>query len=773
MHGTLRARYQLTKIDPSCIPWGRLASEYLWFRVVEDSVSFDGEYGDDDWISLDLFDKAETDAAMSKYLATLLTTTFEAAPNKVTGRFSRHLFKSVIQTDGAFSEASDPPAPDVEIGGRAVLVPMGVSSAPSADALGSLEHVLLRGRDFAVAVRQDVVMAALQPALDLLDGYGTETRVTFQIAGISKSADYYGRIGPVSAAWQPAGSSARIVITAECNVETSADFLPDFAFTIIQPLHIEFGGETLAVWAEDTTLVPVDVDLPDGVWETLAGSVGASVQQGVGAVLADPGTQSTLRSFVTGSDELAAQLQKMDGWGDAGFDEASFYASGIVFRGWVSVASRRLPEITFEKIDDDGFSALKSWIPGGRIDELHWSWSFGWGSVFIPTDDEKSYDDRYVLRRQPGELKGFRMQVGAPLPGLDRPGQLCLRVKGVRVNWRTGDLEEFDDFETEVCNVFGHPVPLRPGADGLNVPEYVTVGGGGPHHPGPVEIGVAGLTGHQVLTLEAAANTLVVSVGDSFDENDAETIVAGLDGCTREDAGLLVTLVFPDGGLDRTDGDLVQSLQSFAERLPAPLTVNEDLDGAWSKALSIDNSDGGTTWQLFSPGCGLLWTREGQIEAGELSTVLDGCLYPSAPARPVTLHADRRWSAAEVGALFDAAHAGRFGGFLRAPCPAASAMRETDMPLIVSNVSFVQRDPESSKREVGRLQSANAGRSSDDPAVLLVVAGASEEDAERMSEELGSAFIVIPDPEGTLAAGAGVRFWPTTVAVGDQEGARS
>src|SRR5205807_2112143 len=143
---------------------------------------------------------------------------------------------------------------------------------------------------------------------------------------------------------------------------SSAELLPNIDPTITQPLRMGFdaGGPTLTLWTEATS---VDLgwveDLPFGVGDQVKAYVEAEVHQIVSAEIAKPGIQTALRSVVAARDELAATLQKMDGWADARFDEASFYASGIVFRGSISVAPRRVPEFSFEKIDDDGFSALK------------------------------------------------------------------------------------------------------------------------------------------------------------------------------------------------------------------------------------------------------------------------------------------------------------------------------------------------------------------------------------------------------------------------------
>src|SRR4051794_36442843 len=59
IHGTLRARYQVNQIDPNCLGWGKVASQYLWFRVVDGSVSFTGTYGEDTMLALGLIDEGE------------------------------------------------------------------------------------------------------------------------------------------------------------------------------------------------------------------------------------------------------------------------------------------------------------------------------------------------------------------------------------------------------------------------------------------------------------------------------------------------------------------------------------------------------------------------------------------------------------------------------------------------------------------------------------------------------------------------------------------
>jgi hypothetical protein len=42
IHGTIRALYRAAPIDPNCPGWSKMAGDYIWFRVVRSSVSFEG-----------------------------------------------------------------------------------------------------------------------------------------------------------------------------------------------------------------------------------------------------------------------------------------------------------------------------------------------------------------------------------------------------------------------------------------------------------------------------------------------------------------------------------------------------------------------------------------------------------------------------------------------------------------------------------------------------------------------------------------------------------
>jgi hypothetical protein len=47
IHGTVRAQYRIDKIDPSCLGWQKIASDYIWVRAIGDTVSFTGTAEED------------------------------------------------------------------------------------------------------------------------------------------------------------------------------------------------------------------------------------------------------------------------------------------------------------------------------------------------------------------------------------------------------------------------------------------------------------------------------------------------------------------------------------------------------------------------------------------------------------------------------------------------------------------------------------------------------------------------------------------------------
>jgi len=147
MHGTVRAEYRIERIDPNCVGWRHTAHDYIWVRVVKDTVAFTGTAFDDvnPWQVPPPVDEAAVNARIVRQIATLLATEFEARPQKVSGRFTTGAMRS-LSVAGA---------------GSAVTLALPLGDAEPVGDIGSVNSVLLDGSDFAVGVRLEFLMALI------------------------------------------------------------------------------------------------------------------------------------------------------------------------------------------------------------------------------------------------------------------------------------------------------------------------------------------------------------------------------------------------------------------------------------------------------------------------------------------------------------------------------------------------------------------------------------------------------------------------------------
>jgi hypothetical protein len=153
IHGTVSATYRFADIDPKCFGWSSGASKYLWIRVVEDSVRFDGTAEEDLRRLVPVLhplDQAAVNAQITAQIAGLLATEFEPSPHPVSERFRRGSMISVVD------------------GGSAVAVPVGLDGGPPRGDVASILIEFAGDSDFALAVSSDYIMSQVdQPLADL------------------------------------------------------------------------------------------------------------------------------------------------------------------------------------------------------------------------------------------------------------------------------------------------------------------------------------------------------------------------------------------------------------------------------------------------------------------------------------------------------------------------------------------------------------------------------------------------------------------------------
>jgi hypothetical protein len=764
IHGTVRAEYRFQDIDPNCWGWRGIADEYLWIRVVKDTIAFEGAVLNESGLLelAALLDEPRVKAHIAMHLAGLLTTHFAPAPQQVGKRFRR--MRSLSFGDGPAQSA--------------IVFPFGLTTETPAGNLASVHDILLDGHDFALAVSSDFIMSKIGPMLDPIGGVQRDFRITGDAGFLGGlSIDYHLRTDPASAEWlgpfalpfvTPSGGLIRIRITASGRATrlyrsgvynigslSLSDLAASASVDQLLVLTFDAAAERFSVAALGAPAVTVNYNGPyAGELKAEAKNrITSEVQANLGGALQQ--AQNALNALAAPSAKavLIEQLRRLDPAAAARFDGAAFHPDGVILRGAVSVAYRHRPEVRFEKTPaGDGFDAIESWIPGGRVDRFEWTWRWFTNPIEKPPGPPGaiSAEDSFVLRRPHAARSKFGLMLGLdqPLPGLDGIGRMCLTISGVHVDHVTGALVPVTSVRE--CEQYGFEFKLP-----YEVGPYVRICDPlrAREREAP-EIGILRVGVRNAAAAQAGSNTLVVYLREAWNEQAAATLRAGLERCRREGAGLLVLVLFQDGVLRRGGGEPLQaSLGELAAGLPAPVVVNEDVYEGWSKALSISAARGEPAWRLVSPSGLVTWAHDGGVEPELLASALERRLEPSRPPGLVRFRPD-----VSIGAKIPIE-------IVVPPCPPAPLGR---LGIVGSKLVFVQKGASSTLTQLSRLareQQQHAAQTDENPFVAVVVEGANAREAEALRAETGADFPMLPDPDGAVTRRAGVRLSPTVMTL--------
>lgn len=744
IHGTVRAEYRFEAIDPQCVGWRHLAGDYLWVRVVKDSVRFEGT-AEKDWAAeddsftarraADAESDATTQARITRQIAGLLATRFEAAPQPVSDRFKRGTMRSL----------------NTAIGGAAVVLPLGLSVDQPVGDIASVDRVLLEGADFAVGVDVNYVMTQVRAVLG-----PANVNALSQTIPVGTFTVYRVRVDPPVVSWEPRGTHAVIRVKVNGTAKTNS-WLADAAFLVDQEVHFTLDAGRLVLRPGPRVVAITASGLFSG---TVSQFVRAALDAAVGPIIADAcaKAQPTLDTMTSRMQPLLDQLRKLDEQANVAIDRAAFSADGVVLRGTIALAPRKAPALTFARTaQNDGHSALQSWIPGGRIDQLEWSWR--WFGAGAPAPRTVVHGDRFLLRR-PGRLAGrWGTQLGLtdPLPGVDGWGSVCLRLRGVQVDAVSGELVPVETAQR--CIRFGVNIAVRiadaPRLFLRDVPERS-------RNASLPELALFRAdTGHAAAD---GANTLLLHADGGWDQETASALREGLNRCRRFDAGLSLLVLFREGSLDDADPSALAEIAQVAQEAGIAVLANEDVRGAWSSALGLHAGTGDPGWGLIGPSGVVAWAHQGRISGEALGAALDTHLEPSRSATPMPIAGE-----VEIGSRISATalHPGVGPKWseipeFEDPCPPIPLGRLGAGGAIVA---FVQKGSSSSAARLRELSAQFGKRAANDPLVVAVVDGADAEGAEALRNELGLDFAVLPDPAGAVTDRFGVAVWPSTMTL--------
>lgn len=618
-------------------------------------------------------------------------------------------------------------------GSQAIALPIALSpSPPPAAAVATVTNPFIGSSGFAFAVAKE----AADRWIDLEGvraGVGARSlTIPLRRWGFPIDVVYTLRFsqGP-TLTW----SNGAIEVSGRVEVETGSWWAPNGFVAFRQRLALRLDAASQVI-----SLVAVGGPDVDESWfiphDTAVGIVLTEMTDAV-ADAADP----VRTTFADARTKLTDALRTFDAASSATYTAVAITPDGIVVRGEPSGSARRAPVIAITERDGgQTFSAQTSWIPGGRIERLIWSWV-----------------EHPGLTAWSGQAKSAVTEHGFLLPrpaGVTDAGNVCLRLEGTQI--AAGG---------QASIIAGGGTCLVPGMPGvLEIPSWwepVTVPVWLPDigASAAMRLGIAGHVSVQTgvpIGGGVSPNTLVC-----FPEWSASQPLAPLAqalGQMRRAAGsILVTVVLPAGAFDATRRDIEAKLEVLT-RARVRVVMTEDDEGGWSRTFGASRRP---SVFLVNAKRQFVWKHEGEIVPATMAAALDRHVLPAPAPRFQPLRLRVAPGDPAPDSVFDDGRGDRV---------ALHRLRGRKVVL-----SFWQPWSAPCLKELERLSRVADRSGPGEPRVVAVHGGAAAEALDRARKQYGESILFAHDVNQSIARVYGVRCWPTTVTIdegGSVEGIR-
>lgn len=416
---------------------------------------------------------------------------------------------------------------------------------------------------------------------------------------------------------------------------------------------------------------------------------------------------------------------------------------GVVVRGdIVTSAPRPAPHVEITEVEPGKtYSAFNSWIPGGRIERLVWSWIEG-DSFSIMRQDLGTHSDehRFLLNIPPPS---------GPGPGLRRVGQVCLRLEGTRT-LPNGSVQSVAGGDTCSIQMPELVMDVPSWWEPVNVPLWM-------HGRTNGAIARDSIAAHVTVQSDAprkpslSQNTLVYFT-DWETDAPLDVVAEALSRMRHRNPALVVIAVLPTGAFDRRRAELERRLQTARERIPVPLLITEDDESGWTRTFAPARVP---SVYLINARREFVWQHEGDPEPAAIAAALDEHLVPAPlpPSRPMRLTVSPGERA--LDAYFrDGDHD-----------YALHRLRGRHVLL-----NFWQSWSAPCLKELQRLQAlhppGSGERASEGlPFIVALHGGKAAQSLDAIRKELGLSFVMAHDAEQRIARKYGIRCWPTTISI--------
>jgi peroxiredoxin len=617
--------------------------------------------------------------------------------------------------------------------GQALALPLQLSGAATpVGGIQSVNNLFIGPSGFAFAVSREFVMTVFQPTIDRLLQFTTQFTVSIFLL---PDPTYHVSVTGVELRFNH--GSIDLIVRAKAT--TGSFGYPDFNNIVIRQ------RVTLVMFL-DTLFIPAPDD------ELTISGLSYGVGRVRSLVIAErnralpPAQEALNRELRAARTRLNNALHSFDPSASASFragsseDPASASSGaiaitpdGVIVRGDLSGTARAAPIVHIAETNQrQAFTALESWIPGGRIDRLTWSWVEYPGHIpTVWSGVEKSATDehRFIMPKP---------------PGVTELSSICLRIEGVQT-LANGQVVSVAGGTT--CHVadFGEILEAPAWWEPVTLPVWL------PDSTADATVKDI-VAAHVSVQADAPptnglAHNSLVHFADWQGDNPLAGLGQALAALPRRGVSLVVIVVLPAGAFESRRREVEAKLDSIGERVLVHVLPTEDHEGGWARTFAVSKT---SSTYLINARREFVWRHEGPIAVDALTAALRKHLMPApAPrARPLRLRVSPGDRAP------DATFEDRGQGF---------ALHRLRGRAVLLN--FWQSWSEPCLKELRRLQQVHERSGGHGPFIVAFHGGKEGDVLDEIRRRQTLSFPLVHDADQVIARKYGVRCWPTTVSI--------
>jgi len=546
-------------------------------------------------------------------------------------------------------------------------------------------------------------------------------------------------IDSVKIEFQDVYPNGRILVTVEGSANTTTEGIPKFSFTATQALTLELvdsasdGSTADLIALGEPSLEASAPGIPDFVIDkyfkpTATANFKTQVTNFLKQI--NPGLQKRLSAQNNLGEFLgrlmnpipttgAEPVEKIDP--QLTYTSYEISSSGILLHGTLQVPAWPRAHVDFGFRDVPGvgplpllrgeYNALKSWIPGGTIQEYIWNQEGG----------PPLHDDHHTFLFEEKRAAG-------PLV------HLCLTAKGSRIS-AGGPITYEAVTASSLCAWHSH-INARLNGLGRRSADWPKIA--------LVQKAVSG-------GVEVVGHTSPWASAGALPENATNLIVHFPDHQSLATLDQL-THALQKGGLSNTATGIVVVLspdQLAAVRSFEGIVCADD-DKVWAHLLGLDSRP--ETFIIAATG-EVVWRHHGQLRTEELAHALEKLLPAGGRFTPRLLRASVRIGQLAPNFLFQTAPGSEL------------TLRKLTGRFVI--LLFWNSSSQASIETLRDLHLAFVNAGSQGPVVLAINDGDSAELAHKAAAENGISALVVADPSRDISLAYGVNVWPTAIFLDD------